>query len=45
MQTFCNKFHLAMYGVDKLEQSDTQTSRGSLLRMLEYDLLELENHK
>jgi hypothetical protein len=42
-QAFCNKVHSAMYDVDKLERSDAQTTRSSLLKMLEYDLIELES--
>lgn len=32
-----------MYDVDKLERSDAETTRSSLLRMLEHDLTELES--
>lgn len=42
-QAFCNKVHSAMYDVGKMEQPDAQTTRVSLLKMMEYDLKDLES--
>ncbi|KAJ9606299.1 hypothetical protein H2200_009260 [Cladophialophora chaetospira] len=43
LQAFCNKVHLAMFDVDRLEESAAQSTRTSILRALEGDLRELEN--
>ncbi|KAK5046876.1 hypothetical protein LTR84_007230 [Exophiala bonariae] len=41
-QAFCNKVHFAMYDVSKMDHGEAQISRASLLKMMEYDLREIE---